>query len=137
MAAAIPERDFITFPASVLVTPTNPTDPAIGEGCRVGANVFGIAYATHPTTATVAYILLPGGYGQVVPAVADSGNAITQGEKIYMVDSTASTRPTFTNDSSGNNFAGYALPAEDDDADTAQLVAAGATGNILLYVRPE
>ena len=135
MAAAYPEFDFQKCATPWRVTPTNPTNPAIGEWARVGTNVGGIVYATVQGQATQAEILLSCGYGQTVPAAA-AGDAITQGEKIYVVDATTTTRPTYTNDSSGNNFAGYALPAL-GDAGNATLVAAAATGNILLWVRPE
>ena len=103
----------------------------------MGDNVFGLVYATHPTNAGLAYIMLSGGYGHTVPAIAASGNAITQGEKIYMIDATGTTRPTYTNASSGNTFAGYALAANDTDAAATNLVGANSTGDILLWVRPE
>ena len=137
MAAAVPQYDFTTCPVAWPVKPTNPTDPAIDEGAHVGDNVFGIVYATVESDATLAHLLLSGGYGRIVPAAAATGNAITQGEKIYMVDSTGTTRPAYTNDSSGNTFAGYALPANLTAAANNTLVAAAGTGDIMLWVRPE
>lgn len=136
MAAAVPEFDFQKCATPWLIRPTNPTDPTIGEPARVGANVSGLVYATHPTNVLLAYVVLSGGYGQTVPAVS-VGNSITQGEKIYMTDAAGTTRPTYTNDSSGNNFVGYAMPATDTAAATDQLVANGSTGDILVWFRPE
>ena len=137
MAAAIPEYDFLKCATPWLVNPGDPVNPQIGDGARLGDNVFGLVYATHPTNANLAYIMLSGGYGHTVAAAAASGNSITQGEKMYVVDATATARPTYTNASSGNVFAGYAMPANEVAAATSQLVAANATGNIMLWVRPE
>ena len=136
MAAAFPEFDFNSSVRPVLIRPTNPTDPAIGEAARVGADVSGLVYATHPTNALLAYVLLSGGYGQTVAAVSVA-NSITQGEKLYMTDVAGAVRPTYTNDSSGNTFVGYAMPADEAAAATDQLVANGATGNVMCWFRPE
>jgi hypothetical protein len=137
MAAAVPEFDFQKCATPWLVKPDNPTDPAIGDWARISTNCSGLVYATHPTDVTLAYMLLSCGYGQTVAVTAGGSDRITQGEKIYMVDSTATARPTFTNAASGNNFAGYALPATETAAAATELLAAGATGDILLWSRPE
>ena len=135
MAAAYPEYDFQKCATPWLVKPTNPTDPAIGESARVGAHVAGIVYATHPTDATLAQVLLSGGYGQTVSVSAT--DALAQGGKIYMVDATTGVRPTYSDVASSNTFVGYALPKDVAAAATAQLLGAGATGNVLVWFRPE
>ena len=137
MAAAIPQYDFQKCATPWLVKPDDPTDPAIGDWARLGVNCSGLVYATHPTDATLAYMLLSCGYGHTVAATAGAADRISQGEKIYMVDSTGTTRPTFTNVATNNNFAGYALPATDAAAAVVELVAQGGTANILLWSRPE
>ena len=135
MAAAVPEYDFLKCATPHIMRTTNPTDPAIGELARVGVNVAGLVYATHPTNALLAYVLLSGGYGQTVPALSTT-NAISQGDKIYMVDAAGTGRPTYGNVTAGA-FVGYALPANEADAAVAILVPAGGTGDIMVWFRPE
>ena len=94
-------------------------------------------YATHPTNTALAYMVLSGGYGHTVAAVAGSGNAISQGEKLYMTPVSGNTRPTYTNVSANNFFVGYALAATDAAAGANNIVAAGATGDVLCWFRPQ
>ena len=139
MADATPQFDFQKCATPWPVRLTNPTVAVIGELGRVGANVSGMVYSTVQGQARVGNLLLTCGYGQILSASAASGNAITQGEKLYMVDGTTGpvVAPSVSNDSSGNNFIGYALPKDVDAAPIDQLVAAGGSGDILVWFRPE
>ena len=139
MADATPQFDFQKCATPWPVRLTNPTVAVIGELGRVGANVSGMVYSTVQGQAQVGNLLLTCGYGQIFSAAAASGNAITQGEKVYMVDGTTGpvVAPTVTNTEAGNTFVGYALPKDVEAAATDQLVAAGGSGDILVWFRPE
>ena len=134
MADATPQFDFQKCATPWPVRLTNPEVAVIGELGRVGANVSGMVYSTVQGQARVGNLLLTCGYGQILSAEAASGNAITQGEKVNMVDGTTGpvVAPTVTN--GAGTFIGYALPKDVEAAATDQLVAAGST---LVWFRPE
>ena len=99
------------------------------------SDVSGLVYATHPTNALLAYVLLSGGYGHSGSGTYRLTNTITQGEKLYMTDA-AGTGSAHLHQRwpAGNTFAGYALPANEADAAATVLVATGATGNVMVLV---
>ena len=138
MPDATPQFDFQKCATPWPVRLTDPSVAVIGEVARVGS-IVGMVYSTVQGQARVGNLLLTSGYGQVLSVTAASGDAITQGEKLYRVDETADGEhdQVINNTEVATLFAGYALPKDVDAAATDQLVAAGGTGEVLVWFRPE
>ena len=137
MPNATPQFDFQKCATPWPVRLSSPDEAAIGEYAHVGG-IAGLVYSTVQGQPRVGNLLLTCGYGQILSVDAASGNAITQGEKLYMENATAGAHDqSLTNTATGNTFVGYALPKDMADAPTAQLVAGGGTGEVLVWFRPE
>ena len=88
MPDATPQFDFQKCATPWPVRLTDPSVAVIGEFARVGT-IVGMVYSTVQGQTRVGNLLLTCGYGQVLSVAAASGNAITQGEKLYRVDETS------------------------------------------------